>query len=104
MNGPLFGNTGGGGSGLGQMGDAQAVAAAKNVSPTVKQESYKAKSRAKAFGNRHDLDPANHLTDAEYNGIMSCEDCNVGDHGLCAWRSVRPLHGIGSLTHQAFWV
>jgi hypothetical protein len=37
MNGPLFGNTGGGSSGLGQMGDAQAVAAAKNVSPTVNQ-------------------------------------------------------------------
>jgi len=32
MNGPLFGNTAGGGSGLGQIGDAQAVAAAKNVS------------------------------------------------------------------------
>jgi hypothetical protein len=32
MNGPLFGNTGGSGSGFGQMGDAQAVAAAKNVS------------------------------------------------------------------------
>lgn len=32
MNGPLFGNIGGGGSGMGQIGDAQAVAAAKNVS------------------------------------------------------------------------
>jgi hypothetical protein len=40
MNGPLFGNAGGGVSGLGQMGDAQAAAAARNVSFTVDQECF----------------------------------------------------------------
>lgn len=48
MNGPLFENVGGGGPGLGQMGDAQAVAAAKNVSLTADQERCQGKS--------HDLD------------------------------------------------
>ncbi len=93
MNGPLLGNMGGGGSGLGQIGDAQAMAAAKNVSLMLIKKVIKAKTGAKV------LETANSRLDAKYNGVMPCEDCNVRDNGFCARRSLWPLHGIGLSTH-----
>jgi hypothetical protein len=93
MNGPMFGNIGGGGGASG-MADPQTMAAVKNVSFTGQPSMGRSvNSSLTSNYSRHRAWLILYI-DAKPNGVLPCEDGNLRDNGICAWGGIWTFHGI----------
>lgn len=97
MNGPIFGNMGVGG-GAGEMADPQTMAAVKNVSLDGQSTTWRRTNPSTDATFSRQRAWLSIWTDAKCDGVMSCEDRDLGDNGFCAWGGLWALHGIRTLS------